>query len=206
MKILAHRGYWKREDEKNTMTAFRRAFEKGYGIETDVRDYMGQLVISHNIANEESPLFEDVLALYKETKCNGYLAINIKADGLQDDLQMLLQKYNMVNYFVFDMSVPELVVYRARKMNYFTRLSEYETEPVLVPEADGIWMDEWESAWITGETVADYIEKGKKVSIISPEIHNRNPETIWNIVKTIDSEKLMLCVDAVDEFLEFLEK
>ena len=86
MEILAHRGYWKIESEKNTLQAFQRAFESGYGIETDVRDYMGKLVISHNVADEKCPLFEDVLKLYNKTKCKEYLAINIKADGLQEQL------------------------------------------------------------------------------------------------------------------------
>lgn len=33
MKIIAHRGYWKTESEKNTMTALTRAVENGYGFE-----------------------------------------------------------------------------------------------------------------------------------------------------------------------------
>ena len=33
IKILAHRGFWKEETEKNTKTAFERAFNSGFGIE-----------------------------------------------------------------------------------------------------------------------------------------------------------------------------
>ena len=32
-EILAHRGYWKNESEKNSKTAFERAFDNGFGIE-----------------------------------------------------------------------------------------------------------------------------------------------------------------------------
>ena len=37
IKILAHRGFWKEETEKNTKIAFERAFNSGFGIETDPR-------------------------------------------------------------------------------------------------------------------------------------------------------------------------
>lgn len=205
MKILAHRGYWTTEAEKNTLPSFKRAFEHGYGIETDVRDYHGNLVISHNIADETCPLFETVLKLYQKTCCSGFLAINIKADGLQEKLKLLLEKYDVKNYFVFDMSIPELVVYRAKKINYFTRLSEYETEPVLVEDAMGIWMDEWENSWINREVIYKYLKQGKLVSIISPEIHKRNSKKIWDEVSAIESAGLMLCVDAIDKFIEYME-
>ena len=38
MIILAHRGYWKKLSERNTEEALKKAFEKGYGIESDIRD------------------------------------------------------------------------------------------------------------------------------------------------------------------------
>lgn len=49
IKILAHRGFWKEETEKNTKIAFERAFNSGFGIETDLRDIKGEIVISHNM-------------------------------------------------------------------------------------------------------------------------------------------------------------
>ena len=49
MRILAHRGYWKKPEEKNSKTAFLRALEFGFGIETDLRDSGGQVVVSHDM-------------------------------------------------------------------------------------------------------------------------------------------------------------
>lgn len=195
MEILAHRGYWKNTEEKNTLMAFKRAFENGFGIETDVRDYQGELVVSHNVADEKCPLFEKVLQIYNESNCQAFLAINIKADGVQELLMKLLNEYGVKNYFVFDMSVPEQVVYRTKKMNYFTRLSEYETEPVLLQDAMGLWMDEWESSWINADVVKKYLDMGKYVSIISPEIHGRDSSFLWAELEKIDSKKLFLCTD-----------
>lgn len=203
MQILAHRGYWKTIEEKNTLIAFERAFKCGYGIETDVRDYNGKLVVSHNVADEKCPLFEDVLRIYKEIGSEGYLAINIKADGLQDMLIELLSKYKIEKYFVFDMSIPELVVYRARNINYFTRVSEYETEPVLLEDAMGVWMDEWEKNWINKNVICQFLSKGKVVAVISSEIHGRDEIAMWNFIRKIDNDHLLLCTDRPDIFAKF---
>ena len=54
IKIIAHRGFWKIESEKNTMLALERAIENGFGFETDLRDYAGKLVISHNPPDRKS--------------------------------------------------------------------------------------------------------------------------------------------------------
>ena len=54
MIILSHRGYWKLESEKNKPIAFDRSFSLGFGTETDIRDYRGKLVISHDLADENS--------------------------------------------------------------------------------------------------------------------------------------------------------
>ena len=57
MKILSHRGYWKTAEEKNTATAMHRSFSLGFGTETDVRDYNGKLVISHDIPDSSAISF-----------------------------------------------------------------------------------------------------------------------------------------------------
>ena len=49
--------------KKNTLSAFTRAFDNGFGVETDLRDYNGTLVISHDVPQEESLLFEDFLKI-----------------------------------------------------------------------------------------------------------------------------------------------
>ena len=52
IKILSHRGYWKKVEEKNTIQAFENSFSHGFGLETDIRDLNGKLVVSHDIPIE----------------------------------------------------------------------------------------------------------------------------------------------------------
>ena len=58
MYILSHRGFWLSPNEKNLEIAFRRSFEAGFGVETDIRDYQGRLVIAHDIASKEDMDFD----------------------------------------------------------------------------------------------------------------------------------------------------
>lgn len=87
MKILAHRGFWNTLEEKNSLKALNRAFQNGYGIETDIRDYLGELVISHNIPDSKSPKLEELLSIYSEEKYDLPLALNVKSDGIQSILK-----------------------------------------------------------------------------------------------------------------------
>ncbi len=68
IEIFAHRGYWLKESEKNTKTAFERAFDSGFGIETDLRDIKGTIVISHNMPKGDEMTFEELLKLFDGRK------------------------------------------------------------------------------------------------------------------------------------------
>ena len=71
MKILCHRNAWNVDAEKNSIAALKKAIALGYDFESDVRDYRGKLVISHDIADENSPSLEQVLNLLFPPPCRG---------------------------------------------------------------------------------------------------------------------------------------
>ena len=207
MRILSHRGYWKQLEEKNKGVAFNRSFSLGFGTELDVRDYCGKLVVSHDMADSTNLEFSKILEIYCEYDRNLCIAINIKADGLQGRLLSLLKKYNIENYFVFDMSIPDALGYLNNKMNMFTRQSEFEETPSLYDQADGVWMDEFNSHWITVREINRHLENGKSVCIVSPELHQRNHLSTWKdykcLVNADNTDKLMLCTDYPEEARDF---
>ena len=172
MEILAHRGYWNSNIANNSEEALFGALKNGYGFESDIRDYMGRMVISHNIADSSSPDAESVfaeLARYGDKYC---FAINIKADGLKALLMELLGKYGINNYFTFDMSVPQMIEYSEMNIRFFTRQSEYEKNPVMYDQAAGVWIDAFfDDSWITEKLLQDHLTNGKKVCIVSPDLH-----------------------------------
>jgi glycerophosphoryl diester phosphodiesterase len=82
LKIISHRGYWINQSEKNSAIAFSRALEYGFGIETDLRDLNGQLVVSHDIPVYGAMKIEEFIDLYKMKPVSAPIALNIKSDGL----------------------------------------------------------------------------------------------------------------------------
>lgn len=197
--ILAHRGYWKTDNEKNTKRAFQRAFDNDFGIETDLRDIKGTVVISHNMPNGSEITFEELLQILDGR--NLTLALNIKADGQADEIKRLLNKYNHTNYFTFDMSIPEMVYQHKVGLNVFTGLSDIVPNPILIEQAEGIWLDCFNSDWFGEKEIIDIKNKGKKVCIVSPDLHQREYKNIWNKYKNI--EEIMICTDYPKAAKEF---
>jgi glycerophosphoryl diester phosphodiesterase len=204
MIILSHRGLWRTPEEKNTEVSFRRSFELGFGTETDVRDYCGELVISHDIANSDSMPLNNFLEIYCSYSKDLPLALNIKSDGLQSNLLKVLNKYKVSNYFVFDMSVPDALGYLKRGLKTFTRQSEFEILPSFYESAYGVWLDEFNEHWINQIEILKHLTNKKRVCIVSPELHNRSNELEWADYKKIcDSlqikDHLMMCTDSPEE-------
>jgi len=211
MKILSHRGYWKTSEEKNTLLAFERSFSLGFGTETDVRDLDGKLVISHDVPlSTNTPiLFSDFLKCYKSFNNDLPLAINIKSDGLQLMLKQELEQFNISNYFVFDMSVPDTIGYLNSGLKVFGRESEYETNVSFYSNILGVWMDEFEGHWINEYKLKGHLENGKLVCIVSPDLHKRNHLEEWADYKKIESqnlnyqENIWICTDFPEEARTF---
>jgi glycerophosphoryl diester phosphodiesterase len=154
MNIIAHRGYWKNKDESNTLQAFKRAIDLGFGIETDFRDLNGELVIAHDPPTIDSAIkIQDFLDLYATRQGALTLAMNIKADGLQQLIIDFIQAGKIESYFVFDMSFPDMRLYAQKNINFYTRLSEFEPLSMFNGQASGIWVDSFEHEWLDAKVI-----------------------------------------------------
>lgn len=199
MIVLSHRGYWQEIQEKNFPIAFERSFSLGFGTETDIRDYQGKLVISHDIANADCIGLKEMFEIYNKFDHTLPLALNVKSDGLQLKLKELLEECNISNYFVFDMSVPDGLGYLKHNIKVYTRESEYEIEPAFYNESTGIWIDEFHGHWVTKELIEKHIKNNKKICLVSPDLHKREYKKEWQHYKEIEKElnidNLMICTD-----------
>lgn len=209
MKILSHRGYWKAEAEKNTDAAFSHSFSLGFGTETDVRDFNGRLVISHDIATGTEIYFEkflDLANLHNHSEPLT-LALNVKADGLASLIGRTIEDYKDLDCFVFDMSVPDMRDYLNKGIPVFTRMSEVEQQPAWLERCEGIWLDGFESEWFTNTLIHDLLRRQKRVCIVSPELHRRGHLAFWKRIKPLaDEPLLMLCTDFPEQALKFFQK
>ena len=211
MNILAHRGLWSNQDERNTLSALFKGLDDGYGLETDVRDLNGQLVISHDmpVADSAIPL-ESLLHYYRDGQFTSALGLNIKSDGLQGKLCRHLRDYNIKHYFVFDMSIPDTLGYLKLDMPTFIRRSDVEHHPEIMLRAQGVWLDELINPWIDAEVVLKEAAKADAVCIVSAELHGREYAWQWAQIENAVNlgcplEKLMICTDYPREAERFFQ-
>ncbi|MFL2659586.1 MAG: hypothetical protein ACJ0GZ_01215 [Alphaproteobacteria bacterium] len=202
MKLLSHRGYWKQSKEKNTAVSFERSFSMGLGTETDIRDYNGEVVISHDIPTGGELKFIDMLKIYNKYDSNLPLALNIKSDGLQGKIKAQLQEQNIKNYFLFDMSMTDHIVSLKQGLKCYTRHSEYDNCP-LYEKSAGIWIDCFDSDWINENVINKHLQNNKTVCIVSPELHGREYISAWEKYKNIKNDDVMLCTDLPEKAMEF---
>lgn len=209
MKILSHRGYWKTPDEKNTSVAFHRSFSLGFGTETDVRDCAGKLVISHDAPSGGELLFEEFVDLYLSYDATLPLALNIKSDGIASRMSAILRDKQVADWFTFDMSIPDTLQQLKAGIPAFLRRSEYEDESILSEQSPGIWLDAFKSRWYTSADIETYLRRGKKVCIVSPDLHMRDPLELWGHLKgTVASshKDALLCTDLPEAALAFFNR
>lgn len=207
MKILSHRGFWIQPEEKNTKGAFIHSFSNGFGTETDVRDLNGELVISHDMPTGGELLLQNFLELAASMQGREKLplALNIKADGLAHKLHEEISHFCNLDIFVFDMSIPDTRSYFSVGLPVFTRMSEVEKDPVWIEHSTGIWLDIFDSEWYDVKTLLKLLSTGKKVCLVSPELHGRAHLPFWEIILELkDHPQLMICTDFPIEAKNFL--
>jgi hypothetical protein len=181
------------------MDAFERAFSSGYGIETDLRDDRGTLIVSHDPPRGGELRASELFELYR-----GFddlpLALNVKSDGLARMLPELLERHAIDNYFVFDMAVPDARHHLSASLRVFTRQSEWERDPPFYERAEGVWLDAFFGQWWTLETVTEHLRNGKAVAVVSPELHGRDPKPVWSELAKLarcagPRPRVLLCTD-----------
>jgi hypothetical protein len=102
------------------------------------------------------------------------------------------------------MSIPEMLKYKNIGLKYFTRLSEYEKDPIMIENATGIWLDAFETEWYDEDYLNGLLQNKKDICIVSAELHGRDYTNQWALIKGLnDQNNLMLCTDKPNEAREY---
>ena len=211
-RIMCHRGYWSGELgiaplQKNSWEAFERAIDFGFGIETDLRDYAGSIVISHDVPTEQNSSRLVGFAKFLELNFSGTLALNIKSDGLANLLSVFNPKLSQIDHFFFDLSIPELLEYQACELNTAIRISEYESMDLLT--AQYVWIDSFgQGHWNRKSLSQLLINSSMQFAFVSPELHGFDPVDLWHEIGPLflDYPNLRICTDFPREFQKSLPK
>jgi glycerophosphoryl diester phosphodiesterase len=193
MNFIAHRGLWSEKSEQNTYLGIKKAFDLGFGVELDVRDKNGELVVSHDPSYGVECLYlEEIVKLFNPY--DSMLAINIKSDGILENLKSLLAGLDKKRFFLFDMSIPETIGYLEAGLPTYMRLSEYENFCELHVRSQGVWLDAFQSDWWIGQESTFF--SSEKICVVSPELHGRNKLDAWRFLKNVETNTdLYLCTD-----------
>jgi len=203
MNFIAHRGIWKDKSEQNSFLGIKKAFDLGFGVELDVRDRNGELIVSHDPPNSVEVLtFQEIVEL--SSRYDSMLAINIKSDGIREKLETALSGLDQVRFFLFDMSIPETLGYLSSGLPTYMRLSEYEAHSELHNRSQGIWLDSFQSDWWLGKSAI--FQDETRVCVVSPELHGRDVTDAWQYLRNINTTaNLYICTDLPERARVYFE-
>ena len=120
MKILSHRGYWNEQINKNSSESFTHSFKKGFGTETDLRDFKGEIVISHDIPEQDNLVsFEsflgDLAALISAALAAAYMIAGSKAQRTLET-----STYTTICYFICSMTALPMAIIAGNEIFSFS--------------------------------------------------------------------------------------
>jgi hypothetical protein len=213
-KLLSHRGLWGAGVSPNSEEALTQAFEKGFGVETDLRESKGKIGISHDpiLVDQgvvQMKALENLVEVGKKFEGRGPIALNVKSDGLLD-LKLSEALEGLQNYFLFDMSTPEQVRFARAGLPFSIRISEFETfetssRITKIAKPAAIWLDGFSSDWyLEKRSWTSIMRHSEKIPvvIVGPELHGRNPQAVIEAFLTeVDNPNLLLCTDNPGEVL-----
>ncbi|MDC4226495.1 MAG: hypothetical protein MPW15_20170 [Candidatus Manganitrophus sp.] len=131
--------------------------------------------------------------------------MNVKADGLHERLDQMLQAHGVDNYFVFDMALPDTFGYLKKRMPFAVRLSEYEDGKHLLKYTNTVWLDAFEREWYSIADISALLNSGKRVCVVSPELHRRSHVQLWERLASVPAglaKNLYMCTDLFEQAQE----
>ncbi len=139
-----------------------------YGVELDLRPE-GDSIIIHHDAFAKGENFEEWLKHYKHS----FIILNTKAEGMEERILQLMEKYKITDYFFLDLSLPFMIKYirnGVRKMA--VRFSEYEPLDFVMGFAgkvDWVWVDCFTDLPLTPGNY-NQLKAHFKLCLVSPEL------------------------------------
>lgn len=170
---------------------------KKYGVEIDVRSRDGFLILNHD------PFQMGVVWLdyYLEHFKHKFLVVDIKEEGIEEEVIKLLKKHSIKNYFLLGVTPPQM--YQLNKHGFTdmaNRFSEFELYPSMF-YVKWMWLDTFFEFSFEFRFRSFY--GYAQLCLVCPSRWGR-PEDIEKIKATIKKENLK--IDAVMTSLEYADK
>ncbi len=176
------------------------ALDPSRGVEIDVRDYDGELRLTHDPFSTGERLL-DFLAHYK----HGLLIVNVKCDGLERLILPMLREHGVMDYFFLDCANPTLIsLVRSGVQSVAVRFSEYEPLEFAMSfagRAEWVWVDCF-TRMPLDERSYTALKERFKMCLVSPELQGFSRETICEYRRLLATMPLdAVCSDFCEDWL-----
>ena len=180
MQIIVHR--------RNTISELVNTSEN-YGIEIDIRTKDSNLIIHHDPFHK-GEIFSRWLDFYK----HGTLIINLKEEGLENDILKIMSQKQIKDFFFLDQSFPFLIKTSLKgESRSAVRVSEYEsieTALTLKGKVDWVWVDFFNKFPLDFHDFNKLKEANFKLCLVSPELQNKSKEIVKDLRKHLEDQKM----------------
>ena len=102
VNIVAHRGLWREPGQQNKISTLIDALRKSFGVELDIRDFQGKIIIQHDMPSENhrgAETLEEFFELCSTIKDRPPIFLDIKSLGIQQPLSVILKKFKNFKLF-----------------------------------------------------------------------------------------------------------
>ena len=158
--------------------------KKNQGVEIDLR-YHNKKIILHHDPFLEGEMFEKFLKNFN----HNFIILNIKSEGIEEEVLSLVKKYKVPDYFFLDSSIPFMVKYINRGWTKFAvRFSEHEPLELALKfkdKVEWVWVDCFTHLPLTNESYKQ-LKKYFKICLVSPELQGHPNSMIEKFKKQIE--------------------
>tara|TARA_Y100000590_G_scaffold419457_1_gene521210 strand:- start:669 stop:1253 length:585 start_codon:yes stop_codon:yes gene_type:complete len=152
----------------NTINSLKKIDQK-YGIEIDIRSKNKKLILHHDPFKKGPNL--DVFLKYYRHK---FLVANIKEEGLEYKVIESLKKKKIKNYFLLDVTVPQLIKIIKKEKKIAFRISKYENIRGALKFRKilkWVWVDTFKGQLpISTKEILKLKKNNYKICLVSPEL------------------------------------
>ena len=158
------------------------------GIEIDLRYHKDEIILNHD-PFEKGEKFENFL---KEFRLN-FIILNVKSEGIEEEVLRLIKKYNISDYFFLDSSIPSMIKHIKKGWSKFAvRFSEFEPIELasrFSDKVDWVWVDCFNCLPLDEKSYYE-LKKYFKICLVSPELQGHPLSLIEDFKKQIKDFKI----------------
>ena len=157
-----------------------------FGCEIDIRNHGKKLIVTHDPFREDGEDLEHWL----ESFSHKFLILNVKEEGLEEEILRLLKNKCLSNFFILDESFPFIRKWALAGTEEFAiRVSEYESYRTALALAANlqkknrkigwVWVDCFEGNPLPASEIIALKNGGYKICYVSPELHHLSHRDVW---------------------------